>query len=125
MHEQIATYLETDEDFCSFTLICPESHNSAHSARSGVWRALYANRFDLSGQKDSKLLMTEYMRRSRELRRGARFEMGQTRQEINCMEILRALVIGEMTPHMCLWEMAKVLTAIRVLCRHPSWRESC
>ena len=96
VNEHIATFIDDDKDLCSFTLICPDTHNAVHSHRQSVWRAQFAKRYDLGSGKSGKQVTVSYMIRRMVLKRGAKngLKNGTTEVEKRCLKILRDLIIG-------------------------------
>ncbi|KAL9101466.1 MAG: hypothetical protein Q9163_003281 [Psora crenata] len=95
LHEHIATYLGSDKDICTYTLICPEAHNAVHSYSCVVWKATFAKRYDVPPGKTGKDLMLLYMTRRMALWMGSRkgFHKGHTADEVRCMDVLRDLIV--------------------------------
>ena len=98
LHENIATYFDDDKDLCTYTQICPETHNAVHSRRGAVWRTLFAKKYDLPPGRTGKDIMLQYMIRRMTLDNGARqgFRQGHSAAELKCLELLRDLITGTM-----------------------------
>lgn len=95
INEHIASCLDSDEDIQNFRLICQTTNVAVTHYRCGLWRELYARRYDVRpGMKGVDVRMT-YMIRTKFLRRiNPFFYIGQEYRELVCLEKLRDLVIG-------------------------------
>ena len=96
INEHIASCLDSDEDIQHFRLICQATNIAVTHHRCGLWRELYARRYDVRpGMKGVDVRMT-YMIRTRFLRRiNPFFYIGREYRELVCLEKLRDLVVGE------------------------------
>lgn len=96
INEHIASCLDSDGDIQNFRLICQATNVAVTHYRCGLWRELYARRYDVRpGMKGVDVRMT-YMIRTKFLRRiNHFFYIGQEYRELVCLEKLRDLVVGE------------------------------
>lgn len=95
INEHIASCLDSDEDVNNFRLICQATNVAVTHHRCGLWRELYARRYDVRpGMRGVDVQMT-YKIRTKFLRRiNHFFYIGQDYRELVCLEKLRDLVIG-------------------------------
>ena len=95
INEHIASCLDSDKDIQNFRLICRSTNTAVTHYRCGLWRELYARRYDVRpGMKGLDVRMT-YMIRTKFLRRIKHcFYNGQEYRELVCLEKLRDLVVG-------------------------------
>ena len=113
-------FLDTDREVCDFRLICKATDFAVQTYRCGVWRDRYARRYDMpENNQGGKVIMMMYKVRSRILRKSAKFCMGQDLREINCMKVLRDLIVGELV--IITRPSDNVLTSIRVLWESRRW----
>ena len=94
VNENIASFLDTDKDFANFNAICRETHDTIQSHRCGAWRAQWKQEYDLPLGMTGSQLKAQYQERRMYLYTKA-FRDGLADAEMNCIRVLKQLVIGK------------------------------
>jgi len=97
LNEHIASYLNADKDVANFALVCQATHNAIESHRCGLWRRLYASKFDVPESRTGVELKVKYKLRCRALRRTTNWQKGHDPNEARVMKFLQDLVCGKLT----------------------------
>ena len=126
LNEQIAGYLPTDADIRSFLLTCHASYEAGEAARCGLWRRLFARKFDLPEFATGQDIKLTYKIRSRALRRAVDWKMGHELNEIKALDILTNLITGKqisLTPHILCTLILINIAISRSVYRCASWSQ--
>lgn len=75
-------------------LICQATRATTESYRCGLWRSLFARKFDMFRDKTGQELKLLYKLRSRALRKHVNWRMGHESTEARVLAILQDLIVG-------------------------------
>ena len=95
--QHIASYLEYDSDVCNFRLICRSTLDAVEGDKFTFWRRRFLTCFETPRWPPSGniLYRDAYQKRRRLLKNGAAFTTGESQREIDCLELLKSLAVGE------------------------------
>lgn len=98
--QHIASYVEDDKDLENFRCSCPAVNNAIDESRGYFWRCRFIDRWEAprvgSNVKSGADFKIAYRRRNHVLNKQTRFQLGDTRRERNCLEVLRDMILGKM-----------------------------
>ena len=97
-NQHIASFLDCDLDICRFCRICQSTYNAVDADNCSFWRRRFLEYFEKPGRKTYPTNATykfQYQRRKLVFKFGATFKAGETKREIECLEVLRDLICGE------------------------------
>lgn len=100
--QQIASYLDSDTDLCSFRLSCHATDDAVNADSYSFWRMRFISQFEkpdwkTKGKKlvDNQKYKEQYQLRKRVLKNGAVFMAGESGKEKLCLAVLRELILGK------------------------------
>ncbi|KAL8672167.1 MAG: hypothetical protein Q9168_003366 [Polycauliona sp. 1 TL-2023] len=90
--QEIAVYLP-DKDLMSFSLAQRETLDAVVPANAGHWRQRFRGQFDLPPGTSPATIKSEYIQRKCCLTRRFLFKNGQSLNEIDCLRVIRQLIL--------------------------------
>ena len=97
-NQHIASFLDYDSDICNFRLICRSAHDAVDADNCSFWRRRFVACFETPTKSmDNVAYKKVYQKRRGALKCGAIFQTGETKREKECLEVLRDLVVGELS----------------------------
>lgn len=100
----IACFIESDQDLCTFYLLCRSTHDALDGHNMSFWRARFLSRFDKPDwtECENAKYKEAYKKRRQALMYGARFDRALARHEpydvkkaTKVLEVLRDVIIGK------------------------------
>lgn len=103
MTQQIASFVDSDQDLIHFRQSCRCVSDALEGDGSSFWRRRFLAKFEkplnFKAKKWNNLeYKKQYQRRRLNLRTGALFKLGRSNQERECLLILRDMIKGTLCP---------------------------
>lgn len=91
----VASHMTDGQQLRWFSSICRETNKAVKDDRSGVWRRLFVQEYDLPPNQTALQLKQMYQTRCRTLSKKISFRDGHSKDEQACLAIVRDLLIGK------------------------------